>query len=155
METVKKLGLIVLIIISMCICCAFVPINIKYEFAYKIPITYSEQSRDNLPWFTVVNENYEPMFNLDSLGNYGVDKNTVEYKFDLENYSYIICYGHELKKITYRYIKPIKRKGLIPYTLTATATMSSENQNGIFIYRIKRKNITCDFHNMDNCTKYK
>lgn len=39
----------------------------------------------------------EPMFDLNSLENYGVGINNVKYKFDLENYSYIVCYGHERK----------------------------------------------------------
>ena len=97
----------------------------------------------------------EPMFDLNSLENYGVDINNVKYKFDLENYSYIVCYGHELERLTYRYIKPIKRKGLIPDALTGKATMSSKNQDNIYIYRIKRKNVVCYFHDMDICTKYK
>lgn len=46
----------------------------------------------------------EPMFDLNSLENYGVDINNVKYKFDLENYSYIVCYGHELERLTYRFL---------------------------------------------------
>lgn len=46
----------------------------------------------------------DPMFDLNSLENYGVDINNVKYKFDLENYSYIVCYGHELERLTYRFL---------------------------------------------------
>ena len=155
MAIIKRIKKIILSIITICALCFCVPINVQFEFVYKIPIDYNDEIRKSLPWFTIVNDRYDPMFDLDSLENYGVDINNVKYKFDLESYSYVVCYGHELKRLTYRYIKPIKRKGLIPYALTAKAIMSSENQDNIYIYRIRRKNIVCYFHNMDICTKYK
>ena len=155
MTIIKRIKKIALLLVAICVLCLCIPISLQFEFVYKIPIDYNEETRKSLPWFTIVNDRYDPMFDLNSLENYGVDINNVKYKFDLENYSYIVCYGHELERLTYRYIKPIKRKGLIPDALTGKATMSSKNQDNIYIYRIRRKNVVCYFHDMDICTKYK
>lgn len=159
MKTLKRLKFIVLFIIILfliLICCIITPINLQFEYVDKIPIEYNEEINSDTPWFTVVNEEYAPLFGLGNLqGSYGVDVESVQSDFDLNNYSYVVCYGHELNRITYSYLNPKRRIGLIPYELTAKATLSSEKQNYIYIYRIKKANIVCNYHDMDSCTEYR
>lgn len=159
MKTLKRLKFIVLFIIILfliLICCIITPINLQFEYVDKILIEYNEEINSDTPWFTVVNEEYAPLFGLGNLqGSYGVDVESVQSDFDLNNYSYVVCYGHELNRLTYSYLKPKRRKGIIPYELTAKATLSSEKQNYIFIYRIKKANIVCNYHDMDSCTEYR
>ena len=144
MKTLKRLKFIVLFIIILfliLICCIITPINLQFEYVDKIPIEYNEEINSDTPWFTVVNEEYAPLFGLGNLqGSYGVDVESVQSDFDLNNYSYL---------------NPKRRIGLIPYELTAKATLSSEKQNYIFIYRIKKANIVCNYHDMNSCTEYK
>ena len=104
MTIIKRIKKIALLLVAICVLCLCIPINLQFEFVYKIPIDYNEETRKSLPWFTIVNDRYDPMFDLNSLENYGVDINNVKYKFDLENYSYIVCYGHELERLTYRFL---------------------------------------------------
>lgn len=129
--------------------------NLKCELVCEVPTEYDENIAKSLPWFAVVSEEYSPMFGVGNLTNdYNVDSEKINYTFDCDNYSYVVCYGHRLNKLSFRYSDVLKRTGLlIPYEMWAKATLSSKQEDFIFIYKFKKKNISYNYHG-ESCTVY-
>lgn len=128
--------------------------HIKYELVYEFTVN-NTQNFDKLPWFTLVDSKYQPFFDEDYLTNEnGLNlKENIDYDFDYDNYSYIVCCGHKLKELRPTDVK--KRVFLVlPYEISATATLEKEKSNIIYVYRIRKFNIACDYHNMAGCTLF-
>lgn len=72
--------------------------------------------------------------------------------YDLQKYTYIVSYGHELIDITYSFSEMKNSNGLIfiPKTI-----FKSEKNDVIYIYRIKKMNVDYDIHNSDRNVYFK
>lgn len=135
--------------------CCFKTNSIDFELVHEIEVK-KHNNFQMIPWFSLVDDSFLPFFDVKYLTNDdGLDLGNVNYDFDFKNNSYIVCCGHELIDIQFRYSN-VKRRifGFIPYEFYAQATLSQEEYDKVFIYQIRRMNISCDYHNVNESTVY-
>lgn len=146
----KKLCCIISIclILTVTLVLYFKTYTLDYEQVYKCSYdTYDDAF--NVPWCTVVDEKYKPFRDSETIIN------NIDYDFDLSNYSYVITYKHELKDLKYKLTNPKQRIFIfIPYEIVGNATLSASSDNSIYVYKIKKMNLTNDYHDIDSCTIY-
>jgi len=100
---------------------------------------------DPLVWFTLRHDRYKGFFSISQLENYGVE--TQDMYFDYDNYTYIFTIGHELKSIEYSYsIFKNRRFIVFPKEAIGIVTLDETLVERVFVYRIKRMDIDCDYH---------
>lgn len=150
MVFMRKLYCIISIclIITVTLILYFKTYTLDYELVYKCSYeTYYDAF--NVPWCTVVDEKYKPFRDTETVVN------NIDYDFDLSNYSYVITYKHELKSLNYKLTNPKQRIFIFfPYAIVGNATLSASSDDYIYIYRIKKMNLTDDYHGSDSCTRY-
>lgn len=127
--------------------------NMTYSLAFENVSECEEPNKnifiEGILWYTVTDEKYQQFFSIDEI------KKSIHYDFDTENYSYIVCRNHQLKKMTFKISNPKKRKFIFfPYEIVGNAVLDKEADNKIYVYRIRKMNITIDYHNPDSCTFY-
>lgn len=104
---------------------------------------------EELKWFTILDEDYNPWFDESLLTDqYHVDLSDVQ--FDTEHYSYVLTINRELKKLSYNYLAFSGRIS----RYHGRVTLGEETPGKIYIYRIKKMNITIDIHDWDSNTYY-
>lgn len=96
-------------------------------------------------WFTLRDEKFNGFYSTEKLKQYGIETDNIS--FDFEHYTYVITIGHKLKDIKYSYSLTKNRKLLIfPKQFIGRVTLDKDSENKIFIYKIKRMDIDCDYH---------
>ena len=107
---------------------------------------------DELKWFTILDDDYDPWFDESLFEEYKVDLSDV--RFDKENYSYVVTVNRELKKLSYNYFAV----GGVPFIgvdrYYGRVTLGKETPGKIYIYRIRKMNISIDYHYRDNNIYY-
>ena len=123
--------------------------SLDFERVYECEEPNKSIFMEGISWCTVTDEKYQQFFSMDEI------KKSINYDFDTENYSYIVCHNHQLKKMTFKISNPKKRKFIVfPYEIVGNALLDKETDNKIYVYRIRKMNITIDYHNPDSCAFY-
>ena len=104
---------------------------------------------EELKWFTILDEDYNPWFDESLLTDqYHVDLSDI--RFDTEHYSYVLTVNRELKKISYNYLAV----GGTPLRYYGKVTLGKETPGKIYIYRIRKMNISIDYKDRDKNIYY-
>ena len=88
------------------------------------------------PWFSIRDEKYYPWYDVDYINNMGIKYE----EWDLNNYTYIICQGYELKKLSFSPVLLNNKSGFLIEYIGITE-FNDEFSNCIYVYRIPRMNI--------------
>lgn len=122
-------------------------LNFSIDFEQIEELSCKEISADEKQkWFSLRHEDYKPFYSADMLDNYGVKSS--EINFDFKNYTYIVTIGHKLKKIEYSYSTMKNRTFfVIPKQFVGHVVLNSKLNNNIYIYRINKMDIDCNYHN--------
>ena len=123
--------------------------NIKYE--YVATFSGNISSENSLSWFTLRDEKYHGFFDETRLENLLKTKEKLNnYDFNYEKYTYVITVGHELKQISYSFSQMKNRKFLfMPKQFVGNVELTKEYTDKIYVYRIKKMDIDCDYHNRE------
>ena len=123
--------------------------NIKYE--YVATFSGNISSENSLSWFTLRDEKYHGFFDETRLENLLKTKEKLNnYDFNYEKYTYVITVGHELKQISYSFSQMKNRKLLfMPKQFVGNVELTKEYTDKIYVYRIKKMDIDCDYHNRE------
>lgn len=122
---------------------------IEFEEVYKCENIGNNSYIDGAVWLTITDEKFNQFYNTEDL------EKMLQYDFDKENYSYIVCYGHELKKLSFQVSNPKRRILLfVPYEIVGNALLDKNEDNMIYVYRIKKMNLTVNYHDTSSCTFY-
>ncbi|MBP0960160.1 MAG: hypothetical protein J5992_08545 [Oscillospiraceae bacterium] len=143
----KALFFIIPIVVIVVLITGVIFYNKDYNLDYTL-VYYEtcDNTDDNTYWFSLRDEKYNGFFTEEYLRNYGVKFSD----FDYENYTYIVTFGHELKGITY---SPKKTKNRVmfvfPKQYIGKVVLCKENTGKVYIYRVKKMDIDCDYHERD------
>ncbi|MBE6838148.1 MAG: hypothetical protein E7507_01210 [Ruminococcus sp.] len=143
----KVLVFIIPIVIIVALIIGAIFYNKDYNLDYTL--VYSEtcdNTDDGLYWFSLRDEKYNGFFTEEYLDNFGVEFSDYDYK----NYTYIVTFGHELKRITYS-PKETKNRVMVvfPKQYIGKVVLDKEDTGKIYIYRVKKMDIDCDYHERD------
>lgn len=103
---------------------------------------------DELKWFTILDDAYNPWFDESIFKEFQADLSDI--RFDKDNYSYVVTINRELKKLSYNYLAfsgSINR-------YHGRVTLGKETPGKLYIYRIKKMNITIDIHDWNSNTNF-
>ena len=119
--------------------------KLTFEQIEQIPISTDSNHKNGLVWFTLRDEKYNGFFSTEMLDNYGTTSD--ELNMDFSNYTYIVTLGHKLENIRYSFSQMKNRKYLfIPKQFVGIVNLQYEYSPNIYIYRIKKMDIDCDYH---------
>lgn len=99
---------------------------------------FKTSKSQNLYWFSLSNGG---CFTKETLDRYGVD---LDFEPDYSKYTYIVTVGYKLNDISYSLNA---RKNHVQFI--GKVILDDEFTNKIYIYRVKRMNIDCDYHERD------
>ena len=102
-------------------------------------------NEEQIMWFTIRHNNYSGFFSIDILKSYGIE--IEDSFFEWDNYTYVFTIGHKLKSIEYSY-SIFKNRNIVgfPKQLIGIVTLEANAVNKVFIYRIRKMDIDCDYH---------
>jgi hypothetical protein len=119
--------------------------EIPYEKVTQYEFSLDDDNINYTFWFTIRDELFNGWFTNDYLTNMGIDISNIE--FDYNKYTYVITIGYELHRISYSYSDMKNRKfGFVPKQFVGKVELQRELKNIVYIYRIKRMDIDCDYH---------
>lgn len=154
-KTVRNITLILLVIILLVLSIIIIG-RIFYYKEYVLNFeTVAEidkgQDDNDLYWFTLRDEEYHGFYGVEMLENLSFNTDDISnIDFDYNNYTYVITVGHELKNISYSYSDMKNRKFLvIPKQFVGNVVLDSKGTDKLYIYKIKKMDIDCDYHNPD------
>ena len=108
---------------------------------------------EDLAWFTLRDASYNGFFPPETLDSLGVVDHNIS--FDYDNYTYVVTVRHELSKISYSYSQTKNRKLIIiPKQFVGNVELKKGITNKVFIYRIKKMDIDCDYHETSRGVSY-
>lgn len=135
----------VLIFIGLTIFIYKIEFKLTFEQTEQISISTDSNHKNGLVWFTLRDEKYNGFFSTEMLDNYGTTSD--ELNMDFSNYTYIVTLGHKLENISYSFSQMKNRKYLfIPKQFVGIVNLQYEYSPNIYIYRIKKMDIDCDYH---------
>lgn len=107
---------------------------------------------EDIYWFTLRSESYSPFFEKSYLENIIADKTEIsDLKLDYDKYTYVVTVGHKLKSLSYSYSSMKNRVfGFIPKQFVGIVDLSSQHTDKVYIYRIKKMDIDCDYHDRES-----
>ena len=92
------------------------------------------------PWFSIRNEKYNPWYDLNYISDIGLNCE----EWDIDKYTYIICLGYELKKLSFSpLLLNIKSDFQIEYI--GITEFNSAFSNRVYVYRIPKMNIDFNY----------
>lgn len=144
--------IIIMLVLSVIVIGRMFFYNQKYTLNFEKVAEFDKGQNDNdLYWFTLRDKEYHGFYGVEMLENLSFNADDVDdIDFDYNNYTYIITIDHELKKISYSYSDMKNRKFLfIPKQFVGNVVLDSKETNKLYIYRIKKMDIDCDYHNPD------
>lgn len=157
MNKIVRATVIVFIIIALLILSVIIIGRIffysqKYTLGFEKVTEIDRIPDDNdLYWFTLRHEEYNGFYDVEMLENLSSNIGDVDnIDFDYDNYTYVITIGHELKSISYSYSDVKNRKFLfIPKQFVGNVVLDSKETDKLYIYKIKKMDIDCDYHDRD------
>lgn len=118
--------------------------SIEFEQVCEKQATF-ERSRHIL-WFTLRSSEYSGFYSEESLDTLGVE-NYEDIAFDYDRYTYIVTIGHELISIEYSRSDMKNRiYGIFGKQYVGHVTLKEEATDKVYIYKIKKMDIDCDYH---------
>lgn len=119
--------------------------ELPFEQVEQISASAEALSENEPVWFTLRDEKYGGFYSSEKLLDYGVALN--DFDLDFSNYTYVITLGHKLESISFSYSKMKNRKFLfVPKQFVGIVKLQYEYSPNIYIYRIKKMDIDCDYH---------
>lgn len=119
--------------------------KLSFEQIEQIPVSTNSFSDKELIWFTLRDEKYCSFYSSEILLNYGVSPDKIN--MDFSKYTYVVTIGHELESINYSFSRMKNRKFLfIPKQFVGIVNLQYECSPNLYIYRIKKMDIDCDYH---------
>lgn len=118
----------------------------QFSLSYDFIAKYEADNIDSLPvWFTVRSKEFEGFYDEEVLKMHCKD---YEYGLlDTTKYTYIVTCSHQLMNASYSFSEVTNRKLLfIPKQYVGRVVLSYEKSKYIYIYKIKKIDIDCDFH---------
>ena len=110
--------------------------------------TKDEYSPDDLYWFSIRDEKYNGFFDTSILEKFSIKTDALE--LDLQNYTYIVVINYELDSLKYSASKTKNRiMGIFPKQYVGIVTLKNFDEDTIRIYKTKRIDIDCDYHQRD------
>ena len=104
-------------------------------------------------WFSLRDEKYSGFFTLEKLTEYGAESSDLS--LDFSHYTYIVTCGHELRSIKYSLSQTKNRRFLfIPKRFVGIVELQYDPSPYVYIYRVKRLDIDCDYHEMSKNVSY-
>lgn len=104
-------------------------------------------------WFTLRSPEYHGFYSEELLDTLKVDYDDII--FDYDHYTYIVTLGHELLNIEYSRSDMKNRiYGIFGKEYVGHVTLKEEFTNKIYIYRIKKLDIDCDYHEPKRAVTY-
>ena len=101
--------------------------------------------RDSNFWHTIRDEKFHPFYGLEILQKADLPSDVT---IDTQKYTYVVTYGRQLKQIQYRYLDMKNRTlFLLPKQFVGRVLLGKETTEKIYIYRIRKMDIDCDYHN--------
>lgn len=120
--------------------------NINFDEVYQCDIDANTEIFNKTYWFSIRDNSYNGFFDIGYLDKIGVDCSKLD--FDYSKYTYIITIGYELSDISYSYHDMKNRKLIfIPKQFIGKVKLKKEFDNKVYIYKIKKMDIDCDYHN--------
>lgn len=117
---------------------------IQFDKIYESKVELDSYS-DQLVWFTLRDKCFDGFFDISMLERLGVDYSNM--KIDYNNDTYVVTIGYELVNLSYSYSDMKNRKlGIIPKQFVGKVGLKDEFKEMIYIYKIKRLDIDCDYH---------
>lgn len=125
--------------------------NLPYEYVGSFNIADDE----NVPlWFSVRDDKYYGFYDEKCLLKYCEDYNIGT--IDTQKYTYIITCGHKLSSISYSFSEMKNRSFIIfPKQYIGKVLLEYEETDMVYIYRVKKIDIDCDYHNSSYNVFYK
>lgn len=117
-----------------------------YRFDLDFKMVYScttdGKVKENTPKFICIKDpDYNGFFDKDFLKQYNVSYSD----WDLNEHTYIITFGYELRKIEFSYSKCVKWDSIIPGNFQAFVTLSKVRTDKIYIYELKKIDLESAF----------
>ena len=130
---------------------------LKFEYLQTVTTSNPEEFRQetkNLKWFTIRDQKYNGFFNEGMFDTLHVLVNTKD--FDYSKYTYVVTVGHELEELSYSYSCMKNRNMfLLPKQFVGKAVLNLETTDQIYIYRTKKIDLDCDYHERDKNVLYR
>ena len=149
-----KKALFIFIVFSL----AFQATALLKTFYFSLPFEsvayYKAEGIEKMPiWFSVRDKKYSGFFDEKLLSKHCIDYRNGE--LDLDHYTYIVTCGHKLKDIEYSFSETKNRKLLlIPKQFVGRVVLYYEENSYIYIYRVKKIDIDCDYHDRSRNVYY-
>lgn len=119
--------------------------ELPFEQVEQISVSADVLSEKTLVWFTLRDEKYCGFYSSEMLLNYGIMPDKLD--MDFSNYTYVVTVGHKLENISYSFSQMKNRKFLfIPKQFVGIVNLQYECSSNLYIYRIKKMDIDCDYH---------
>lgn len=118
--------------------------NIPFEKIAESEVKLTLNSQQLL-WFTLRDESFNGFFDISMLDMLGVDYSDIE--IDYNKHTYVVTIGYELTDLSYSYSEMKNRKLVIfPKQFIGKVELKDEFNEMIYIYKIERLDIDCDYH---------
>lgn len=135
---------IITIIITVCLYQKNWSIDFEEITSYDINPTIN-LDESNIVWFSLRDKKYEGFYSNKMLDNYGIDSQNIT--FDYDQYTYIFTIGHKLNSIKYSYSLFKNRQFVFfPKQFIGEVNLDENLQNKVFVYKIMKMDIDCDYH---------
>ncbi|MDR1630532.1 MAG: hypothetical protein LBS36_10040 [Oscillospiraceae bacterium] len=96
-------------------------------------------------WHTLRHPSYNGFFPDEILDDLGVNRDDL--RLDYNRYTYVVTFRHELLNISYSYSQMKNRTFIkLPKQFVGNVDLKSETTDNVYIYRVKKMDIDCDFH---------
>ena len=119
--------------------------KLQFEQVEQISVSDDLVNKNELVWFTLRDGKYNGFFSEEILDDYGVSPDKIN--MDFSEYTYVITVGHKLENISYSFSQMKNRKFLfIPKQFVGVVNLQYEYSPNLYIYRIKKMDIDCDYH---------
>ena len=142
MVSMKK---IIFICIALLVVLVFL-LNFKYTLKFE-PIEkvipndeLNPISSTMKPWFSIRDKKYNPWYDLNYISNIGLSCE----EWDMDKYTYIICFGYELKKLSFSPLL-LNMKSDFQIEYIGITEFNEEFSNCVYVYRIPKMNIDFNY----------
>lgn len=110
----------------------------------------TKQKREDKPyyyWAALTDSKFEDFF----CGKDFISRNVEFNDYDYKNFTYIFTFGYELSEISYSLNEAKNHKFIvIPSPVIGKVILKDDYKNNIYIYKIKKMDITYDYHDVKN-----
>lgn len=146
----KKIIIILLLILLVVSLILNFYLYYNHDSPLEFEEVYVEENMDEMYkgayWFSLRHKKYGGFFG-NEIKDLGVNFN----QFNFNKYTYIITFGYELSEISYSLNATKNRKFIFfPKEFIGKVVFKDEYKNNVYIYRIKKIDIDCDYHSRED-----